>query len=531
MRHGAFDPDDTIMFIDEARSSALGDGFNGLCLTSEMTWALGPEPGNDRMIEYASKVNRFLVAHDDVVVLGQYSRRRFDAETIRNVLRTHPIVGFAGEMAPNVYYVPPDEFLGPAWGVQAVERILTNIANRRRMTNGLRAAASYNRSLYDLNLDALVTTTPEGAIRDANAKMESLLGCPRAELLGTDFASHASDPDRVATFLAQVRDEGSVADFEISMNGAGGETTPVSLNAFVLRDNLEKVRAIISSARDLSGEKRVARLREDALESAREFDQARTDFVARVSHELRSPLTAVLGYVELLTDEDAHPLDDEQRSMLGVIERNGRRLLSLVEDLLTMSRVGAGTLELHREPVSAASLVEHALEGFMPQITKRQLTSDVAVDGSLELNVDRDKIERAIVNLVSNAVKFTEPGGHISVACRRDGDDAVIAVRDNGIGIPVDEQSQLFKRFFRSRLSRQRETQGTGIGLFLVNQIVEAHGGRVTVTSLPGTGTTVEVRLPLTDAETPTGDRGADLGVEDVVGPGDVGTPASPTGE
>ncbi len=496
-RFGAFDPKDMIAFLETALAEALADGFNGLCVTAEMTWSLASDVGNERLIEYESKLNSFLAAHTDVVAIHQYNRKRFAPETIRNVIRTHPVIGFGGEMSQNPYYVPPEEFLAAPQTSREVERMLASITIRQRIANDLRAAGYYTRSLYDLNLDAVVTTTPAGAIRDVNGKMESLLGLPRQEILGTDLRAHLADAERTSDFLERVSSEGAVENYELSAVANDGRTTPVSLNAFALRDSAGRIRAIISSARDLSEERRLEELRQNALESSREFDRARTDFVARVSHELRSPLASVLGFVELLTDKDASPLDDEQRSMLGVIERNGIRLLKLVEDLLTMSRISAGTLEVHRQPVALSSIIDQALEGFVPEMAKLSLTSEVAVDDDVFVEVDAEQVVRAAVNLISNAVKFTPAGGHIYIEGRRDGDDAVISVRDTGIGIPLDEQSRLFTRFFRSSLSRRLETQGTGIGLFLVKQIIEAHDGTIEVASRPGDGTTVVVRLPL----------------------------------
>lgn len=496
-RFKAFDPKDMIALLESSLAEALADGFNGLCVTAEMTWSLAPDPGNERLIEYESTLNTFLAVHPNVVAIHQYNRKRFPPETIRNVIRTHPVIGFGGEMSQNPFYVPPEEFLDKPQISREVDRMLASITIRQRIANDLRAAGYYTRSLYDLNLDAMVTTTPGGAIRDVNGKMESLLGLPRQEILGTDLSAHFSDAASTADFLGRVSTEGAVENCELSAVANDGRTTPVSLNAFALHDSVGRIRAIISSARDLSEERRLEELRQRALESSREFDRARTDFVARVSHELRSPLASVLGYVELLTDADASPLDAEQRSMLGVIERNGIRLLKLVEDLLTMSRISAGTLEVHRGPVALASILEHAIEGFRPEMAKQHLTSEVAVEDGVIVNVDTEQVVRAVVNLISNAVKFTPPEGHIYIEGKRDGDDAVISVRDTGIGIPLDEQSRLFTRFFRSSLSRQRETQGTGIGLFLVKQIIEAHDGTIEVVSRPGDGTTVLVRLPL----------------------------------
>ena len=232
------------------------------------------------------------------------------------------------------------------------------------------------------------------------------------------------------------------------------------------------------------------------------LETARAEFISNVSHELRSPLTGILGYVELLEDETS-PLDDEQRQMLEVIDRSAHRLLALVEDLLTISRIEAGNFPLTMSRIELNTVIERAADMFLPIVERRGLTLTTTVESGLEFDADPVQLERVVANLLSNSVKFTDAGGQIEVVGRRDGGDAVISVRDTGIGVPLAEQHNLFTRFFRSSLSQQGATQGTGLGLFIVKQIVDGHGGTVEATSKPGEGTTITVRLPLAVREGP----------------------------
>ena len=244
-------------------------------------------------------------------------------------------------------------------------------------------------------------------------------------------------------------------------------------------------------------QKHVQQLQPEPAHRLGELDAAKTEFVARVSHELRSPLTSLLGYLELLQDGTVGALSREQRRMLEAMERNTHRLQSLVEDLLTTEHIDAGAFRLHRTRVPLSDIVDHLVQLLAPDIHGHALRCTVTLEPGIELDADPDQLERMLANLVSNAIKFTPPDGHIDLAARADAGHAVITVRDTGIGVPLEEQPQLFTRFFRSTASETLEIQGAGLGLFIVNQIVEAHGGAIAVASTPGEGTAVTIRLPL----------------------------------
>lgn len=228
-----------------------------------------------------------------------------------------------------------------------------------------------------------------------------------------------------------------------------------------------------------------------------ELDAAKAEFVARVSHELRHPLCNLLGYLEILQDGSVGAVSREQRHMLEVMDHNTHRLLSLVENLLTTEHIDAGTYRLHRTRVPLSGIVDHLVQLLAPDIQDRALRCTVSLQPGIELDADPDQLERMLANLMSNAIKFTPPDGHIELTARVDAGHVVITVRDTGIGVPIEEQPQLFRRFFRSTASDTLEIQGAGLGLFIVNRIVEAHGGVIAVASAPGEGTAVTIRLPL----------------------------------
>jgi signal transduction histidine kinase/CHASE3 domain sensor protein len=235
---------------------------------------------------------------------------------------------------------------------------------------------------------------------------------------------------------------------------------------------------------------------QEMVERLRGLDQAKTDFVSSVSHELRTPLTSIRGFVEMLRDGEGGELQAEQDHMLAIVERNSDRLLALIEDLLTLSRVESGTFRTTMTSLDLCDLARSALEGLEPQASARsiRLTLD-AVDTVPAVRGDATQLERVLLNLLTNAIKFSDDGAQVTVRIRVD-DGVVIEVADEGMGIPEAEQAELFTRFFRSSTAQDRAIPGTGLGLVIVQSIVEHHGGTVSVTSAPGIGTTVRIHLP-----------------------------------
>ncbi|NUU07513.1 ATP-binding protein [Leifsonia sp. C5G2] len=237
------------------------------------------------------------------------------------------------------------------------------------------------------------------------------------------------------------------------------------------------------------------------MTQAREFARLKDEFVGLISHELRTPLSSILGYLELMRDDDEAPLSEEQLQYLGVAERNAHRLLRLVGDLLFTAQVESGRFPLDIRDVELGSVVSASIESARPLAANAGVTivGDLP-DGPLQVRGDAVRLGQAVDNLVSNAIKFTPSGGTVTVALRADGETAVIAVSDTGIGIPAVELSRLSQRFFRASTATRNAVPGVGLGLTITKAIVTAHGGRLDIASEEGVGTSISIVLPV---ETP----------------------------
>ena len=221
------------------------------------------------------------------------------------------------------------------------------------------------------------------------------------------------------------------------------------------------------------------------------LDKMKDEFVASVSHELRTPLTSIRGYLELIRDDEN--IDEEQKKMLSIVDRNVDRLLRLVSDLLFVAQ--REDAEVVISELDLMELARDGVEAARPQARTAAVTLHLHGESAL-LRGDPSQLSQVIDNLISNAIKFTPAGGHIDVRVDGRVEQVVLAVSDNGMGIPKDEQADLFRRFFRARGANTAAIQGTGLGLSIVKQIVESHGGTVGFTSREGLGTTFTVELP-----------------------------------
>ena len=239
----------------------------------------------------------------------------------------------------------------------------------------------------------------------------------------------------------------------------------------------------------------LARAFNTMADSLQESERLKDEFFALVSHELRTPLTSIIGYLELVLD-DEDELSVEARRFLEVVERNAKRLLRLVGDMLFVAQVEAGRLSLESDTVSLEQVAADSVEAARPAAERSGVKLSLATEEVRPLEGDRDRFGQMIDNLVSNALKFTPEDGSVEVRLRDGGDHAVLEVSDTGMGIPDAEQQRLFERFFRASSATSRAVPGAGLGLTIVKTIVEAHGGTVGLTSRENEGTTVRVELP-----------------------------------
>jgi signal transduction histidine kinase len=229
-------------------------------------------------------------------------------------------------------------------------------------------------------------------------------------------------------------------------------------------------------------------------EELRELDRLKDQFVGLVSHELRTPLTSICGYLELFREGFPGAPVEQQERFLEAVERNAGRLLTLINDLLFMTQIEAGKLELQLARAELAELAEECAAAAKPLAEERQIALDVVADAAPLVEVDRSRLIQVFDNLISNALKFTPPGGQVRIELGADNGVVHAEVRDTGMGISARDQRHLFEPFFRS--SSVAAVPGTGLGLAISKGIVEAHGGRISAGSREGLGTTFRIELP-----------------------------------
>ncbi|NHC15974.1 ATP-binding protein [Motilibacter deserti] len=392
---------------------------------------------------------------------------------------------------------------------------LGRVVERERARSHVERREERLRQLLELAGDAFVSTDAAGVITGWNRRAEELLGWSAQEAVGTAMSSllvpehlRAAHEAGMARYVSTRIPTILGRPLELPALTRDGRELPVELVLWATDhgDGLE----LNAFLRDISHRKEAERLlradlegKERLVERLQELDRIKAEFIATVSHEFRTPLTSILGYLEMLTEgleaEDA-------RHALAAMTRGTHRLRGLVDNLLTLSRIDSSALGHQREAVRLAEVAEQTVRSVVPLALQRgiAISTDLAPDGALDAVVmaDPDQLELAVANLLSNAVKFTLSGGSIDVRVHAVDGTAVLTVTDTGVGIDEHEQASLFTPFFRTRSAEQDAVQGTGLGLAVVRGILDAHGGSVQLASTPGVGTSVQLRLPLAgDAE------------------------------
>jgi len=360
------------------------------------------------------------------------------------------------------------------------------VGGRLRASEGSqRNVSALQSALIDSTLDGICLTDADGQILISNAPMRRLsfeLGMP---MRGTAPERLLAISDRLAEperYRKRMRELAASANAETS-------------DEFELAGTGRCFRGFTAPVQDPDGSLvgRVWTLRE--VTADRELDRMRDAFVATVSHELRTPLTSISGFLEMLQDEE-HGLGDTGRTYLEVIRRSTDRLHRLVEDLLLVAQIEARRVELAAESLDLAELVSECVERARPAAAEKRISVELVANHPPRVLGDAHRLTQVVDNLVSNAVKFTPDDGSVTVSVEKDGDAVRLVVSDTGIGIPADEQGQVFSRFFRSRTATQGAIPGTGLGLAISRALVEQHGGTIALESEEGRGTRVTVTLP-----------------------------------
>jgi len=375
-------------------------------------------------------------------------------------------------------------------------------AEQKLLDQRLRDQQFYTRSLIESNIDALMTTDARGIITDVNKQMEELTGCTRDELIGAPFKNYFTDPGRAEAAIKRVLQEKKVTNYELTACARDGKETVVSYNATTFYDRDRKLQGVFAAARDITELKRFEQTlqetnveMENAKIAAEKANLAKSDFLSSMSHELRSPLNAILGFAQLMESDSTLPTPSQKESIDQILQA-GWYLLELINEILDLAVIESGKVSLSREPMSLAEVIIECQGMIEPQAQKRGIHMDFPkFSDPYFVNADRTRVKQILINLLSNAIKYNQTGGTVVVDCTARSPDRIrISVEDAGAGLAPEQMAQLFQPFNRLGQETGGE-EGTGIGLVVSKRLVELMGGAIGVESTVGVGSVFWIEL------------------------------------
>jgi len=376
---------------------------------------------------------------------------------------------------------------------QAEERLRATVHEMEQLYRDADRARGLHRAVLDETRDGLIMVGVDGRILTVNRQFARLFGVTTEEVTGRAFASFNGLIDHIYDKPDQFR-----AAVVGSLHDTTRRFTANLTQQWPVPRELELFSAPVHSVEN-EHIGRLYVLRDVTHE--REVDRMKSEFVSLVSHELRTPLTSIKGFIDMLLDGDLGALAEEQQDILGIVQTNADRLTALINDLLDVSRIESGRMELKRTPLDLERLTHAIADSLRPQFAGKHQILSMEVTASLPPGwADGDRIAQIVTNLLSNAHKYTPEGGQVCMMLSHEGNTVRVDVRDTGIGLSTEEQQQLFTRFFRADNAAARAVGGTGLGLYITRSLVETHGGQMTVTSARGEGSTFSFTLPVASA-------------------------------
>jgi PAS domain S-box-containing protein len=484
---GFFDPDRMIATLGQLDAKSLEEGWTALRVTGEMTWVLSKLPGWERLIEYEAKLNNFFPGSHSMAIC-QYWEEKFDPRILLGVVRTHPLVITGDLVCENPFFVPPEELLlalGESVSPNTYRRYLSIIEERAKQQERLLQSETLFRSLYQFSPVGVELYDREGKLMTINPAGLEIFGIADASTLtGFDlFADLGLPPSQVENIRnGQMVRYQAPFDFELvkqlglyPTTRSGEAYLDVSVTPLFSEKSDELARYMVQ-VQDITERKRLEKLQ--------------ADLILGVVHDLSNPIAAIRATLEMIPTHLNSPQMNELQT-IGL--RNIERLTRFTLNLLDLSKIEAGELKLKREPLELGTFLQELYQLQQPLLAEREIESQLNLpEGAFFLSADRARLEQILVNLWSNAIKFTSKGGRISTTLARVDGQALITVADTGRGIAPKDLPRIFDRFFYGTTS----ASGSGLGLFIAHALTEAHGGDIEVESVLGQGTTFRIRLP-----------------------------------
>jgi PAS domain S-box-containing protein len=453
--------------------------------------------------------------------LYELGNGQWDIPDLRTVLTqilsdSHPVEDFEVEhafpdlgrrsMLLNARRFPP-ESKDPYLVLLAIE----DVTDRKHAQAAMKDSEVRYRRLFQTAKDGiLILDADTGKVIDANPFMTTLLGYGHAEFLGKELWEIGLFRDIKESQAAyrELQEKGYVRYENLPLESRSGQKVEVEFVSNVYAENNHQV--VQCNVRDITERSRLRRLTEEQAAALADLDRRKDEFLAMLSHELRNPLAPILNAALLLRlQSNRNRLQGIENPILQqsatIIERQVGQLARIVDELLEVSRITTGRIQLHQERIAVEVVLENSVATVRSLIDQRkhEFTVSLPDRGAIWLHADAARLEQVVVNLLTNAAKYTDAGGHIWLTVQQEGDEAVLRVRDTGVGISPEILPRIFDLFTQAERSLDRSQGGLGIGLALVQRLVEMHGGTVTASSALGQGSEFVVRLPVVPAPEP----------------------------
>jgi hypothetical protein len=385
-----------------------------------------------------------------------------------------------------------------------IEGTFIDITEKYNLEKKLKESERKFRFLYENTPFSIVLINSKGVIIDCNPTLKTMIGYDRAELIGKKFSKLPIIPSEsiksiFEAFQKFIKGE-DLHRIDLQIQHKNGTLIWTNLQASIIKIHHEIfVQAIFT---DIRSRKEVEFLIEKELEKLKELDNLRKNLISRVSHELKTPLVSICGGSELLLNIYKENFEREPLEILELIEKGGKRLRFLVENLIDISRVEFNKLELKKQSVNFSSIIKDVIKELMYLIKERKINIQISLPEDLFLDLDRIRMEQVIMNLLSNAIKNTPPNGDIKIELEKLINFAELSIKDTGIGLTQKEMDMLFTRFGKIERSGEEfeyiDIQGTGLGLFISKEIIDLHNGEIRAESLGrNKGSNFIVKLPL----------------------------------
>ena len=437
----------------------------------------------------------------DVVLLDLNLPDSRGLETLTTITEAYPelpivvLSGMSDDVITNaaVELGAQDYLVKSELGSSIMERVLRYAIERKQAESVLRISEAKHRALVDASPDGITLTDMEGKLVLCNQQTARLHGYDSPEAMkGMNVFELIAPEERQLAKQNNLKalEEGRITNIDYTLLRKDGSRFSAELNAALIRDAHGTPTAFIGITRDITAWKQ-------AMEAEKQLIKLREEFIASVSHDLRTPLFSLSGYLDLLRNGKVTD-PDVQMEFLTRASRDVDHLMDMVNELLDISRLENDRLVLNWEELDLGAVIMDVLLSFREKADGQRISlTSAPMDPSMIAEADPSRMRRVLVNLIDNAIKFSVAGGNVSVTGEKQNGNITINVIDQGFGIPAEDLSKVFDKFYQSRNTLKKNIHGIGLGLYISKQIVEAHGGSITVKSQLGEGSTFTITIPV----------------------------------